>query len=662
MSVTTSNDRAHRFRGHPRSTTFIQAALAATVAAGAAPAAAQTQVEEVVVTATRTPTRIEAVGSSVSVIDRQQIEEHQYRTVTEALRGVPGLRMVQQGPRGTNTSIFTRGSNSNQTLVLLNGQRINNPSTPTGAFNFANLTTDNVERIEVVRGPQSSMYGSDAIGGVINIITRPPGEEGVRGSVKGEVGSLETFDGAANLSGRRGPVGFNLNLSGVTTEGDTITPDRFRPDGVSEEDDGHRNIVGSAQVGVDVTDQVTFSMFGQITDANVELDTAPEDPNSEEDVREIVTSAEVAGEFFQGRYRPSLKFTYSDYERDNTNDLDPIDPGLTVVDTLNEGERVGVSLENEIDVHPDHTLIVGGEFFDESFDSSGSSNFGGFVINQQSDGSAYVGAVYVQDVFQLTERLSGTVGVRHDETEDFGGETTWHVAPSYRVAATGTRLKGSVGTGFKTPSLFERFGFNPTNFGTAFRGNPDLDAEESFGWEVGFEQPVLDERVRFGATYFELDIDDGVTTVFDQFFNSTTVNNVDIETYGVESFVAVSPVESVDLRADYTYLRAENEDTGQTLVRRPKHKATFEATWRVTRKATLSAGAQILADIKDIGLTGGRVDLASYGVLRLAGSYAIADNVDLTARIENALDRDYEVADGFKAPGLEAFAGTRIRF
>jgi vitamin B12 transporter len=661
MTVTTSGNGFDRRRQTAR-------ILRATVAAGglavaaALPAAAQTSVDEVVVTATRVPTRIEAIGSSVSVIDRQQIENRQYKTVTEALRGVPGLRMVQQGPRGANTSIFMRGSNSNQTLVLLNGQRISNPSTPTGAFNFADLTTDNVERIEVVRGPQSSLFGSDAIGGVINIITRKPGAEGVRGSVRAEAGSLETFDGSAHLNGRQGRVGFDVSLSGVTTEGDTVTPDRFRPAGVSEEDDGYRSIVGSAQVDVDVTDQVTFSLFGQATDSRIELDTAPEDPNSEEDVREVYTSAEIAGEFFQGRYRPSLTFSYSDFTRDNTDDLDAVDPGLTIQDTKNEGDRVGVTFENEIDVHPDHTLIVGGEFFDESFDSSGSTNFGGFIVNQQSDGSAAVGAVFVQDVFQLTERLSGTVGIRHDETEDFGGETTWHVAPTYRVEATGTRLKGSVGTGFKTPSLFERFGFNPTNFGTAFRGNPDLDAEKSFGWEAGFEQPLLENRVRFGATYFQLDIDDGVTTVFDAAFNSTTVNNVDIETRGVESFIAVSPIDTVDLRADYTYLLAEDADTGQTLVRRPKHKISFDAAWRVTPRATLTGGVVILSDIKDIGLNGGRVDLPDYGVVRVAGSYGITDSIDLTARVENALDRDYEVADGFKAPGLEAFAGTRIRF
>lgn len=657
---------AHRIAngrgGNGRSRTWAVPGLSCLALLAAAPAGAQTTAKEVVVTATRVPTRIESVGSSVSVIDRGEIERNQFETVTEALNTVPGLRMVQQGPRGTKTSVFMRGSNSNQTLVLLNGQRISNPSTPAGAFNFADFRTDNVERIEVVRGPQSSLFGSDAIGGVINIITRKPGEEGVRGSVRGEVGTFETLNGGVNLNGRRGAVGFDVNLSGITSEGDTVTPERYRPAGVSAEDDGYRNLTGSARVGVDLNEQLALTMFGQIMDSQAELDTAPEDPNAEEDTHKFFGSAELAGEFWQGRYRPSLTFSYSDFRRDDSNKADAVDPLATIQDTRNEGDRIGLTLENEIDVHPDHTLVVGGEVFDETFESAGFSNFAGFVQRQRSDGSATVGALFVQDIFQITDRLSGTAGVRHDETEDFGGETTWHVAPSYRIPVTGTRLKASVGTGFKTPSLFERFGFNPTNIGTAFRGNPDLDAETSFGWEAGFEQNVLAQRVRFGATYFRLDIEDGVTTVFDNAFNSTTVNNVDIETRGVEGFLAIRPVEDIDLRADYTYLLAENADTDLTLVRRPKHKLTVDATWRATEAATVSLGVLALADIKDIGLNGGRVDLDDYAVVRAAGSYRLNERVELTARVENLLDREYEIADGFKGPGLEALAGARVRF
>lgn len=646
-----------------KTTLALGTALIASVAAAQTVHAQNTSdgtVEEVVVTATRAPTRVEDIGSSVNVIDRQEIEEKQYRTVTQALETVPGLRMVQQGPRGTTSSVFTRGAASNQTLVLLNGQRIADPSTPSGAFDFSDLTTDNVERIEVVRGPQSSLFGSDAIAGVINIITRQAEQEGVSGSVTGEIGTLGTFDGGVNLNGRQGPVSFDASLSGVTTGGDNITPSRFRPQGADDEDDGHRSVKGALRLGYDISESLDVSIYGELRDTNTELDDNPDDPNSEQDERTYFTSAELSGTFWDGRFRPSLTASYSDFVRDNDNPADPL--SASVIDTRNEGDRASLSLENEIDIHPDHTLIVGGEVFEESFESSGSSDFSGFVIDQESAGNQTTAAVFVQDIFHITERLSGTAGVRYDKPDDFDGQVTWHVAPTYRLPWTGTRLKGSVGTGFKTPSLLERFGFNPTNAGTVFRGNPDLDAEESFGWEIGFEQPLLDDRLNVGATYFRTDIDDGVTTVFDASFNSTTVNNVDIETEGVESFVEVQPLNDVNLRADYTYLLAQNEDTGAQLVRRPRHKASLDATWRVTPKATLTGGIQVLADIKDIGLQGGQVELDDYAVARVAGSYQLTEAVALTARVENLTDNDYEVADGFKAPGLEAFFGSRVTF
>lgn len=655
---------ARRVRGwtHARSGLLGVTAVVLCLPAGIpAPASAQETIEEVVVTATRIPSRIEDVGSSVTVIDRETIERRQIMTVNEALRTVPGMHMVQSGPTGQVSSAFTRGANSNQTLVLMDGRRISDPSTPTGAFDFAHLRTDTIERIEVVRGPQSALYGSDAIGGVVNIITRRPDRDEIGGRVRAEGGTFGTFDGMGNINGRVGRTGFDVTVSGVTTRGDTVTPDRLRPEGVSKERNGYDNITGSARLDIDLTDSLSLNLFGQAMDTRVDLDTLPEDPNSEEETRQLYSSAELAGDFWQGRYRPSLSVSYSEFRRDNL-DL-PDARSLTFQDTRNEGDRVQAELRNEIDVHRDHTLILGGEFYEDSFESSGFTDFGGgFVIDQQSDARARNGAVYAQDVFHFGERVSGTAGVRYDMPEDFDDRATWHVAPTYRVLETGTRFKGSVGTGFKIPSLFERFGFNPTSFGTAFEGNPDLDPEKSFGWEVGFDQSLFRDRLSFGATYFESDIEDAVVTVFDGGF-STSANNVDIDVYGVETFLAVTPIDQVQLRADYTFLRADDADTGQQVNRRPKHKASVDATWLPTSALTLSGGMLFVAGQNDIDFETAEVTrLPSYAVFRAAASYRIAEGVEITSRVENLFDRDYEVADGFKAPGIEAFVGTRLTF
>jgi vitamin B12 transporter len=623
--------------------------------------------DEVVVTATRVATPIEQVGSSVTVIDRQQIDERQYRSVVDALESVPGLRIVQQGTRGTIASVFMRGTNSNQTLVLLNGKRISDPSSPTGAFNFAHIQLENVERIEVVRGPQSSLYGSDAIGGVINVITRKGEGDAFSGRALVEVGTLETLNAQAGANGRQAGFGYDLSLSAYETEGDTVTPARLRPAGVAEENDGYRNVTGSARFDMALTDHISLDLFGQAVDTESELDLAPEDPDSQEETRQYFASADLSGEFFDGVFRPILSLSYSEYTRDDSNR--PDSRSLTFQDTKQEGDRIYAGLRNEIDVDENNTLIVGGEFYDEGFESSGFTRFVFFglttVIRQASDASAYTAAGYVQDQFTYGN-LSGTAGVRVDSPEDFDEEVTWHFAPSYRVPSWGTRFKGSIGTGFKTPSLFERFGFNPTEspFGnTVYRGNPDLDPEESFGWEVGFEQELLDGRVSFGSTYFQSDVENAVVTVFDASFNSTTSNNTDLDIYGIESFVEGAVNEALSLRADHTFLRAEDESTGLQVVRRPKHKLSVDARLRIAANARLTGGVVLLSGINDIDFTtGGTTGLPGYAIFRMAGELDINERFSVTARVENLTDRDYEIANGFKGPGLEAFLGGRFTF
>jgi len=636
-------------------------ALIVALGASATAATAQESLEKIVVTPARTPTPIERLGTSVSVIDRQTIEDRQYRTVGEALRQVPGLRMAQQGPRGTATSVFLRGANPEQTLVLLDGQRIADPSTPAGAFDFGGLTTENVERIEVVRGPQSALYGSGALAGVINIITRAGEEDGVRGDIRLEGGTRATVDGGASVRGRAGAVSFAGTLSGASTDGDTVTPARLRPQGAGSEDDGHRQVKGTARVGIDVSERLDLSLYGEIADSRTELDTSPEDPDSAGETRRYVTNAQLSGSFWDGRYRPELSLRYSEFTRDNTNQPDAL--GATETDTRNEGSRAALSFENELDVHPDHTLVFGGSLREERFEASGFQDFGGFRREPQGDADTTSGAVFVNDIVQLTARLSGTVGARFDAPEDFDGQATWHLAPSYTIAETGTRLTASVGTGFKTPSLFQRFGDVPNNLGTAFSGNPNLDAEESFSWEIGVEQTLLDERVRGGVTFFRADVDDGVVTQFDPQGNATTVNNEDLDLQGVESFLAVTPIPSLTARLDHTYLDAEEEDTGQRLVRRPRHKVTLSGRWQPTTRWTVTGRVRALAGGKDIAFaTGQPVDLDDHVVVRAAARYRLSERMALTARVENLTDSDHERVDGFKAPGVEAFAGTRVSF
>ena len=643
------------------STTLLAAALlaAAAIPGHAAEEDAKT-LGKIVVTPTRDERPLAGAPGTTTVITRQEIEEKQYRDLSEALHEVPGLRSVSLGATGSQSSVFLRGMNSNHVLVLQDGVKIvADPSTPNGAFNFAHIPLDNVERIEVLRGPLAALYGSQAMGGVINIITREGG--GAPGaSILAEYGTRDSFRGRFDAKGAVGDLGFAISAGAFDSDGDDITPPRYRPAGDDREDDGYTRFNASARIDVPLGENLDFTAFGEIVDTKKELDTSANDPDSHEETTTINSYASLGGYFFEGRYRPNLTVSYSRSERDDYDDPDSLDGFFpTTVRTERTGEVYSASLQNDLDIDDHNTVTLGFEYFHETLNSSGFSDFGGFVITNLTDAEQNRGSIYLQDTFTW-EGLTLVGGARWDIVEDYPDQVTWNVSPSYSFADTGTTIRGSIGTGFKIPSLFERFGFQPNNFGSVFMGNPDLDPERSFGFEVGVEQSLLDERVVVGATYFQSDVENSVQTVFDAMGNSTTVNNVDLDIYGVETFLSVEPVDWASFNASYTFTDAEDQSTGEQALRRPRHKIAADAVFQVTERGRISFGVLHLAGIRDIGLNGGFVDLDNYTVARAAASYEVYDGIELFSHVENLFDEDYETADGFQGPGIEAFFGVRF--
>lgn len=614
----------------------------------------------IVVTPTRDARPLEGAPGTTSVITRAEIEEKQYRDLGEALKEVPGLRVVALGPAGTQTSVFLRGMNSNHVLVLQDGQKIvADPSTPNGAFNFAHMPLDNVERIEVLRGPLAALYGSQAMGGVINIITRDGGAA-PSASILAEYGTRDSFRGRFDANGQVGALGFALSAGAFDSDGDDITPGRYRPAGDDAEDDGYTRFNASARIDVPLGETLDLTAFGEVIDTEKELDTSANDPDSREETTTINSYAALKGTFFDGIYRPTLTVSYSRSERDDFDDPDSLDGFFpTTVRTERTGEVASAALQNDLDLGEHNTVTLGLEYVHETLDSSGFSDFGGFVITNMTDVDQDRGSVYLQDSLTYGG-LDLVAGARWDIVEAYPDQVTWNVSPSYRFAETGTTIRGSVGTGFKIPSLFERFGVQPNNFGSTFMGNPDLDPERSFGFELGFEQRLLKDRVVFGATYFQSDVEDSIQTVFDGLGNSTTVNNVDLDIRGVETFVTVEPVDWAHVTVSYTFTDAEDESTGEQALRRPRHKIAADASFDVTERGQVSLGLVHLAGIRDVGYNGGMVNLDDYTVVRAAASYEVHEGVEVFSRIENLFDADYETADGFKGPGLEAFLGVRF--
>jgi vitamin B12 transporter len=628
------------------------------------PTSAQ-EMDDLVVTATRLATPRGELASSVTVITAEDIQRRQFRSVPQALRSVPGLHVVQTGGPGQQTSVFMRGANSNHTLVLIDGVEVSDPSSPAGAVDFSNLWLDNIERIEIVRGPQSTLYGSDAIGGVIQITTRR-GEGKLHGAGKLEGGSDNTVNQQASAAGSTDRVNYSFGVTHTDTDGDSVTPARLR-NGVSAEDDNYENWTTSARLGMAVSDTLEVTVFGRYIDSETDLDPelemfgfgTTEDRDARLEQTEYLLRGEATAQLLDGLWEATFSTSYTDYDRKNRNDRQS--PTETLTRTSFDGDKLKFELKNDFYPVDAHILTLGLETEKENMDSGGFSDFGGFFIGEETNADARNKAVYTQDQFSYGERIFGTIGMRYDDYDGFGSEVTYRVAPVYVHRQTNTRLKASVGTGFKAPTLFQTDGFTPNNFGSFYRGNPDLDPEESFGWEVGMEQMLWGERLNFGVTWFKSDIDNLMQVVFDPSFNSTyeNIDNADIQ--GAETFIQLRPLESLSVRLDYTYTDAEDNDTGEPLLRRPKHKLDLDVEFQPVSRVSINLAVNYVSDYKDISReTSGIIKGDDYAVLDIAADYLLNKQWRLFGRVENATDEHYEPADGFQASDRGLFAGAEL--
>lgn len=653
----------HR-RGHPCRSASVLLCLTALLAATASMprAAAQqraAQLPEVVITATRVPTPLEQVASSVTVISADDIERKQRRTIAEALRALPSLSVIRSGGPGKTTTVFSRGTNGNHTLVLIDGIEINDPSNPDGRTDFSSLLSGDVERIEVLYGSQGTLYGSDAIGAVVNVITKR-GEGKPTVTAQAEGGSFTTLNQSANLSGGTDLYDYSLNVLHLFNDGLSATADRLAPPGASNDEDEYENITLSGKFGLNPSENLSFSSAIRYVEAETELDLnvfpVHSDNDSRSESEQIFLRGDIKLTLLDGFTEHRLGAAYSRHDRLDRDDPDPINP-LDFLRDANIGARLKFDLQNDLYVLDHHVVTIGLETEEESIDSSldSTSAFGPFTSKTEAD--VRNNAIYLQDQLNYFDRLFGTLGLRVDDHESFGTELTYRVAAAYLHRQTGTKIKGSYGTGFKAPSLFQLFGRSISGFGV-FLGNPDLEPEESESWELGFEQSFLNGRLGFGATYYDSDVTNlivgGVTT---------NENIGEASLSGVEAFVTAVPTDKLTIEARYAYTRAKNDANDRDLLRRPRHKASFDIAYRPWEGLTLSAeGIYVGKRVDGDAITFARIESPSYFVLDLFAAYDIGENFQLFGRIENALDRDFEEPDGFAQPGIGGFIGLRGRF
>jgi vitamin B12 transporter len=626
-------------------------AAASTVALSGAAAAQETEVAPVVITATLIPTPINEVGSSLTLITADQIEQRQWRTLPDALIETPGLNLVQEGGPGGQTSVFIRGANANHTEVIIDGVEANDPS-QLGAYDFGQGLAAGVEKIEVLRGPQSSLYGADALGGVIDIVTTA-GEGPPRVTASLEGGSFATFNQTLGVAGSEGGFHYALDLAHFRSGDTPVTPPGLLAPGEAAIGDPYDNLTGAAKFGYEFTRDLSVGLVLRYVDADYRstgenFDVFPAVPDSVQSSqweRQVFARAEARLGLFDGRLENVFGVAYAHF---HTSIQSPDDGFGLPAAVIDEADRLKFDWLGTVVLDRRDTLVLGvDETTDRLIDSPVSvseSRVGGFAELQARP---FAG-------------LAVAVSARIDADDRYGDYATWRVAPAYTLAATGTVLKASAGTGFKSPTLSELFVSFPD---FEFFANPNLKPERSFGYDLGFEQPL--GRARFGATWFHNDIRDLIEAGPEPAagpFAETYLNIGRATTYGVESFVTFRLTEGLDLRADYTWLIARDDVAREELLRRPRNKATFSAAWRASPRLRLTAsllyvGAWVDGN-RDFSIP--RLMASPYATVNLAGDYELGHGLTLFARINNLLDRRYEEPVGFDKPGFGAYGGVRV--
>ncbi|MEM8917445.1 MAG: TonB-dependent receptor [Pseudomonadota bacterium] len=600
--------------------------------------------DEIVVTANRTSRAISQVGESVTVIAEEEIVNRQATDVLDLLRTVPGVTFNRNGGTGTNAGVSIRGGQSDQTVVLIDGIKLNDPSSPGGGFNFGPLLTGNIARIEVVRGSQSVLYGSQAIGGVVNLITRQPTDE-LNVFARAEYGSRDTAELVGNVSGRFGPVAASFGATYLRTDGIST----FSAVRGGMEADGFESIGVNGKVDIALADNVSIDLRGFYADGDTDIDgfTANGfgDVNEVSNRRDFVGYAGINASFLDGRFRNRLGFGYTKIDRRNFNfDIN--------AETFSaDGENRRFEYQGVFDAGDIAEIVFGAEREESEFSSTSGA------------ADVWINSIYGQLNLTPVDGLSLTGGVRYDDHETFGSETTFAASGAYTPNDGDTVIRASYGEGFKAPALFQLF--------SSF-GNPDLQAEESESWDIGITHSFLDGRAQVGVTYFERDGTNEIVFVgctgnplpaCNDPLNprpfGTYENVASVSADGWEFGIALQPVDGFDVSLNYSIIDAFDDTTGNRLSRRAEDTISLVTDYRMENGLGVGATIFVAGDSFDNASNSRRLD--GYVVADVRISYEIRENIELFGRIENVTDEEYETAFRFGQPGRALFGGVRYR-
>ncbi|MEQ3649344.1 TonB-dependent receptor [Hyphomonas sp.] len=597
-------------------------------ATGQTTGADETKLDAIIVNGSRLDQTLTEVGSSVSVITREDLDQLGVDFALDAVATAPGVTINQNGAFGGNASVRIRGASTDQTLVLIDGIPVNDPTGTGGGYNFAHLDTDNIDRIEVLKGPQSTLWGSDAIGGVISITTKRPAER-LSGTLFGEYGSFNTLRGGAAISNANEIGDFRLAATGLSTDGISKADEANG----NTEDDGYESQTIAAKGGLNLPANMRLETSLLWSDAESEYDSyASGAQGSVADGDEVNNSETLSGNIslkiplLDDRLENLVQIGYADIERENVSD--------GVQSYFTEGDRVLYRYQGTLAINDSNTLAFGAEREETS-------------ANEQDSSIDSLFALYE---FKPVEDLTLTGGLRVDDHETFGTETTGRVAAAW-TATEQVSFKASWAQGFKAPSIFQ------STYICTFCGltepNANLEPETSEAFDIGVQWQSSDQRLILGATAFDQETENLIDFSYTAGYDNIAL----VDSQGIELTGAYTITDWLGVAASYTFIDAEDGD-GNELTRLPENTGNVSVS--VDPDGPFSGAVLVQYNSEEANTDGSELD--SWTRVDLTGSYDLNETVELYGRIENLLDEEYQQILGYGTPGLSGSVGIRLRY
>lgn len=638
--------------------------------------------QRIVVTASRIPTPVEQVPETTTVFTAQPnygqgglsgesvqgsalggvglMEARQYRDVADALRSTPGVSVHNYGTTGSIQSVRLRGMDSHHTGFFLDGMPMDDPLTNDRSTDMSSYTLDNIGQLEVLRGPQSALYGSNAMAGVVNLSSKR-GEGPFSGFASTEAGSYGTLTTrvGAQAGNERGDFAFGGSF--LHTDGWSSAD---KANGNRERDGYDRGSV-NLRLGYNVGDNVRFDLFTNGAKANLKLDNDEytgggpygyeftDVDNLWQKNQRFMIRPQVTLSLLDGRWVQKAGFGYLKNDRQYKSTY--------VTDYKNRYEATTTKFDYQsvFHTHENNSILAGVDIITESARYTDVAYGPGKTRGVDIE-SVTTTAVYVEDQFNWRETIFLNAGLRYEHNDDFGSKTTWKTSAMYALP-TGTRFKATAGSGFSTPTVYVlHFGLPTWNYAP----NPNLKPEKSLGWDVGFEQDLFEERLVFGSSFFWNRVKDKISGIYDWSTYSGTYENLGMyRTWGLESFLRLRICDSLTISAQHTWLRTKQKQEGDThyepMPGRPEHEFGVDVDWQFHRKGFLTVGVHHKGDQFD---QFGDRQMPSFTLARIAASWKVTDNLEVFGRVENVFNKKYQQYYGYGTQKISFYGGLTMSF